>query len=552
MKLRERNPPRRVQQQAQSITIATVHSYDDRSEGKVYSRSIANELNLSRLRIIIVITIGVLLFQYVRKPTEYLAEFVSIDSKELNPNPYALAPGELPGYTGWARPEQTLAGYFHIESSTHSSDTDKYYSTMMSGNKYSLMLTCRHDDSTSYVCPSSGTLFYVRAYGPSVITGTVVDHYNSSYSIELHPIAAGEYTVEVVVTFSAPLELHEFPLNRNISSTDEEEEEPGYEGYLVSNFPLLILVQSADTTATNASAKYEQWCNLGQLTEQSAVSSLTSGYWHVIDHVGRAMHQPLTPDDALVSLDGYRMGLNSLGVRMQYEFERCELMHIRDIIGNPNEGISHAMGRCLHDLGFLHDESIFSDKSMNATGTHYFNGIDVIFIGDSVMKLEMSFFVKLLGGSAAVDGSRGINITFIETNGGIHTTIQHIISTLTSLQVREQTKLTPPNKRVILFNSGLHDIDILCSSKRRHTRHDATTESKPCADLYRDMMEQLVLFIEGYPADIKVFRTTTAGWAKVCYDVSNTILTSSSALHSILFHFLILLVWELRVHLASL
>ena len=29
-----------------------------------------------------------------------------------NSNPFALAPGELPGYTGWARPEQTLAGYF--------------------------------------------------------------------------------------------------------------------------------------------------------------------------------------------------------------------------------------------------------------------------------------------------------------------------------------------------------------------------------------------------------------------------------------------------------
>ena len=542
MKIRGRNSPQRVQQQTQPIKILALHPYGDTSERKVHNGSIAkNRLAFPRLQITIVITIGLLIFQSIRNTTGYLAKFVSDDSQDFNPNPYALAPGELPGYTGWARPEQTLAGYFQIESSTHSSSIEKYYSIIKSGDKYSLKLTCVDDEHTSYVCPSSGTLFYVRAYGPSVITGNVVDHSNSSYSIELLPIEAGEYTVEVVVTFSAPLELHDFPLSRNRSSTDEDEEEPGYEGYLVSNFPLQILVQSPDaTTTTKTTAEYKQWCNLSQLTENSADSSLASGYWHVIDHVGRTVHTQLTPDDALVSLDGYRMGLNSLGVRMQYDFEKCELMHIRDIIGDPREGTSHVMGRCLRDLGFLHDESIFSDLSRNVSGTQ--NGIDVIFIGDSVMKLEMGFFVKLLGGSAAVDGSRGVSITFIETYGGIQATMQSIIATLTSLLVREQTTHTLPNKRVILFNSGLHDIDILCSSKRQHSRNNSTAESKSCADSYRETMQKLVLFIDNYPADVKVFRTTTAGWAKVRNVDSYTMITIiNSSPYLVSFHILLIL-----------
>ena len=135
-------------------------------------------------------------------------------------NQFALSPGELPGYTGWARPEQTLAGYFDITSLSHPSLPQelhmKYHSVIKSGDKFSLLLTCNHNRTSSididseppYECPpDGGTLFYVRAYGPSVLAGDVNDYHNASYSVEVQFIDPGEYTLEVVVTFSVPLEF---------------------------------------------------------------------------------------------------------------------------------------------------------------------------------------------------------------------------------------------------------------------------------------------------------------------------------------------------------
>ncbi|KAL3796875.1 hypothetical protein HJC23_008828 [Cyclotella cryptica] len=458
----------------------------------------------------------------------------------LHQNPYALSPGELPGYTGWARPEQTLAGYFRMASTAPSSSSShpqnsRYHSILPLGQPFTLLLHCLHDENmTYYACPpTGGAFFYVRAYGPSVITGTVVDHSNSSYLIALFPPEAGEYTVEVVVTFSAPLNVRDFPLRRNRADAAEkleEEDEPGYEGYLVHGFPIFILVleeerdDAADPLFPPPHEVDKPWCNLTQLTETSPLSSLTAGHWRVIDHVGRSIHHPLTPDEASVSLDGYRMGLNSLGVRMQYVYEECELMHIRDIVG---DGRGHVMKACLRELGYL-DEVLVEAKNQSGAASPMsvseehdnVHGVDVIFIGDSVMKLEMGFFTKLLGGSMTSHAMRGVNITYIETNGGIHSTLSNIIATLKTLQTineRGQSKKSGfLRKRLILFNSGLHDIDILCSSKRRRSRNVTITSvnNASCADAYRDVLMRLVQFIDAYPAEIKVFRTTTAGWPK--------------------------------------
>lgn len=514
MKLRERSSPRKTEHLSPiRLPSPSALSEPNGNHEKLHT-SRSNAFRWSHTKLILMALCALVFLQSATKTTQHLhARLDSIDNKKYNPNPFALAPGELPGYTGWARPEQTLAGYFHIESSSHPAGDTKYHSIIQSGDKFSFMITCTHDENTTYVCPSSGTLFYVRAYGPSVITGTIMDHFNSSYSIELYPIDVGEYTLEVVVTFSDPLELHEFPLGWN--KTADEEEEPGYEGNLIQGFPISILVQGGKLTEQDDKTK--NWCNLTQLSEQSSTSSLISGHWQVIDHVGRSGHQPLTPDDTHVSLDGYRMGLNSIGVRMQYEYEDCELMHIRDIIGNEQTG--HVMDRCLHHLGYLDEQTISRAGSANVSSPDYFNGVNVIFIGDSVMKLEMGFFIKLLGGSGIVDGSRAINITFIETNGGIQSTLPGIISTLNSVEATDNSSGAGselPNKRVIMFNSGLHDIDILCSSKRKHTRNETAVESfVSCADLYQNTMKEFVEFINTYPAEIKVFRTTTAGWPKV-------------------------------------
>lgn len=570
--------------------------------------------------------------------------------KKYEANPYALSPGELPGYTGWARPEQTLAGYFDITPVRASLSQKKYHSVTKSGDIFSILLTCNHnrtskvvddDDETGseeivdeppYECPpTGGALFYVRAYGPSVITGTVTDFQNSSYSVELKFVDPGEYTLEVVLTFSVPMEFHEFPLDEN----DMAAVEPGYEGYLVAGFPLSILVEEsllASKSSDNREGKRKPWCTLSQLTESSPASALYKGRWRVVDHVARSSHQPLTSDETDVSIDGYRMGLNSIGVRMTYEYEECELIHIRDLVGVIHGG----MDSCLKSLvGFkfhddrgenrviddnLHDSDNNSvggaiiavndtrrqlallggnysgkdimnetnvvvesrikqwgvssttnttaneirgglagrrdytngngtstkyvaidrnnsnpdvdrasnndsgeitttknrpinmarasaDKIQHVTniiGDDYFEGIHVIFIGDSVMKLVMSFFYKL------VERTTTIKVTFIETNGGIRNTINNVTSSLVEIQQREKFRNV---KRAILFNSGLHDIDVMCSSKRLRSRRtrNVIKDGESCEDAYREAMTEFIHVLDKYPAELKIFRSTTAG-----------------------------------------
>ena len=191
------------------------------------------------------------------------------------------------------------------------------------------------------------------------------------------------------------------------------------------------------------------------------------------------------------------------------------MIHIRDIFG----GISGGMDRCLNEhLGFdirLAEMGNGTDAGANATENNSvnetingldeersFEGVHVIFIGDSVMKLVMGFFSKL------VHGSFGIKVTFIETNHGIHLTMPNIRSTLQKIQQKEKDQNT---KRVILFNTGLHDIDGLCSSKRESNRikNNVTSEGQSCSDAYREAMVELVRLVYDYPAELRVFRSTT-------------------------------------------
>jgi hypothetical protein len=523
-------------------------------------------------------------------------------------NPYSIKPGGLPGYTGWSRPEQTLAGYFDIEPLSHPTTTaavmtttgnTKYHAITMSGDIFSLLLTCNHNRTNSshrnggannddsivnekimdepssyYECPEyGGSLFYVRAYGPSVITGIVTDMHNSSYSLKMQFIDPGEYTIEVVITFSVPMDYDEFPL---VSEKDDSLlEEPGYEGYMVSGFPLQILVvrnKKSSSSSLSSSQRItndkkdkdvvttKPWCTLSQLTETTTESALYKGYWQVIDNVAHMSHAQLTPDETSVSLDGYRMGLNSLGYRMRYVYTDCELIHIHNLARATM--IDGGMDQCLNenlDFNIIHNRSIVDSGTVNAEdntfttanvignvnvnkqerGSVYkdkiFEGIHVIFIGDSVMRLVMSFFLKL------VHKSHGFKVTFIETNGGIHSTIQNVTLTLEHIRTREVSMNV---KRVILFNSGLHDIDILCSSKRSRTRSKTyvTTQAVSCQDAYRIAMTKLITVLDEYPAEMKVFRSTTAGWQKVRFvgsvfiDVSSRLQLIRWSLHHLSYH----------------
>jgi hypothetical protein len=79
------------------------------------------------------------------------------------PQPFSLAPGELPGYTGWARPEHTLAGYFTVVGS---------FQNITKAGQPAVPRSCRLCHGTVLVlCASVRTCRY---YGTSSPTKTII------------------------------------------------------------------------------------------------------------------------------------------------------------------------------------------------------------------------------------------------------------------------------------------------------------------------------------------------------------------------------------------
>jgi hypothetical protein len=68
------------------------------------------------------------------------------------------------------------------------------------------------------ISQNGGSLFYVRAYGPAILPGLVMDHRNGTYDVILHPMDEGIYTVEVVLTYFNPPPFSDFPMREILLS----------------------------------------------------------------------------------------------------------------------------------------------------------------------------------------------------------------------------------------------------------------------------------------------------------------------------------------------
>lgn len=143
----------------------------------------------------------------------------------LKNNAVMLVPGELPGYTGWARLEQTLAGSFQI--------TPRQHKTVIIRNKWNVTvqcLNCQHN-----ITGDQHAQFYARAYSPAVLAGNTHEINNTVYTIGFLPMDPGLYHVEVVLVSS------EMP-SWNVFLLSLKQEEPTYEGFLLQDFPLQLQV----------------------------------------------------------------------------------------------------------------------------------------------------------------------------------------------------------------------------------------------------------------------------------------------------------------------
>lgn len=375
--------------------------------------------------------------------------------------------GDLPGYTGWLRPTETLAGWFELVTTT----TEE---TAVAGQYWNVSVQCDHVD-----CFHSHSLFYVRAYGPSIVPGRVVQRRAERdgvyYDISVYFSDAGRYTVEAVLTFSNPPVLGEFPLPLS-------RPEQAYEGFLLPDFPLLVDVRSSSNADT--ADQRQRSCGAADLTESSSTSALERGRWIVVDKVasrssGRQVNvgSPSSSSSTAGStalLEGFKSGVRSLGVEMEFEMVDCGLprVHLRKTL------LAHPLRSRIH----------------------------VVFIGDSNMGRQYRPFESLFG--------EQIRTSFVQTHKGLVAASQEI------LQQLKQFKQTasPDTIFVVLFNAGLHEIGRLCSQDQATDRRTFIGEDDAtfsCKDQYRSSMTELVQAIQRtFPSQLVVFQTTTAAWMR--------------------------------------
>lgn len=417
------------------------------------------------------------------KTTENKDSFVSSDlyNNGVGRNKYKklnLVAGELPGYTGWPRPLQTFAPLFRLDHY----DTHVTHKVEV-GNEWNFTLRCSEKQ-----CSQGGALFYLRAYGPSVITGDVVDNLDGSYLMSFYPEDPGTYFVEVVLTFSKTPALNIFPPENKYGGPNSRE--PLYEGYLVPDFPLQIHVIPPTHISTNKADM--KICTIDQMAETNINSALRKGRWVITESVRNKFYSHSTKELNEVSMIGYETGFNSIGIFMKYKYNDCELLTRAEIVKGHDK--LHLMDQCLQDKGIYNSER----KK---------DSYQLLFIGDSVMRGEYTYMRQIMSTAT----NTNIKIQYISTIKGLYFCLETIRAELEKLRLTK-----PKQKRIILFNSGLHDADRMCSKEMSGSRKEMgiETDSFVCLDEYRKLLKKLVDYIGQYPADLKVFRSTTAGWMR--------------------------------------
>mmetsp|Transcript_54988 Transcript_54988/g.112330 ORF Transcript_54988/g.112330 Transcript_54988/m.112330 type:complete len:500 (-) Transcript_54988:130-1629(-) len=135
----------------------------------------------------------------------------------------------------------------------------------------------------------------------------------------------------------------------------------------------------------------------------------------------------------------------------------------------------------------------------------WFGHKEIVLIGDSTMILQHK---ELLRWKKEYKGIRQWNIHFITAHGGLRATMKDVTEKVQSIAANTSSPL------VIMFNSGLHDINKYCSMSRGlgTFRADNVTD---CVDDYARHLARLQGMLQNLsPKPLLIFRTTTAGWSK--------------------------------------
>ena len=374
-----------------------------------------------------------------------------LDSDINNDSTLTLRWGDLPGYTGWARPVVTTAAWYEVTTELNVATT---------GMPFVYTIHCRHQG-----CRALEALFDTRAYGPAIITGTVESHHNGSYTLTMIFHDPGEYVVEIVLAFSHVAPLATFP----------SKIEPLYEGYLLPGLPTTIRVLDKADTSENVptSVNRRPFCRSQDFSEANTTSTLQKTRWKVTK---RNRGTGGVPNPTVnTTFDEYKYGAGSIGFAADYVHRDCDLPELAPLVS----------------------QSLAVLDPSNHT---------VVFIGDSHMRNQYKLFSEHFGYRLAS--------LYLKTNDGLLVRFSEIRFALETL--KEQQKAT--NRNIyILFNAGLHEIDILCSQKRVRSRGRVIStpdENFSCTQQYRSNLIELTQLVLHVPGALRVFQSTSAGWIK--------------------------------------
>jgi hypothetical protein len=369
-----------------------------------------------------------------------------------------LQAGELPGYTGWVRPANTLADSFQIR------DCSTTTTHAIAGKNWTCTIHCSHEE-----CVSGGSLFFTRAYGPSVIPGLVTDHRNGTYSITFMPLDPGKYTVEVVLTFS-----------QHPTWNEKRDYIKPYEGYLLPGFPVPVTVLAGDHVVGASCPEREtppRLCGMSELVETGRISAVHTGRWRVTEQIMYRNYSSNVTQAEPANEQSYEAGVQSLGFTMDYFPTTCNILSIEDI------------GKV--------KESCFQRSRRNRNST---KPIQIVMIGDSNFRQQTTHLSQMFG---------GMGIHGISALGNFETSQVAILKELDELAVQAASDQLD---YVVLFNIGLHEI--------------MTCQGVPnCPNKYREHLTTLATAIQKIPALLKVWQTTPAAWPKVSYSARHCITT---------------------------
>jgi hypothetical protein len=355
-----------------------------------------------------------------------------------------LSAGELQGYTGWARPKNTLAGSFQ----SHQCATQA-----VAGENWTCSIHCSHDE-----CLNGGSLFFTRAYGPSIIPGLVTDHRNGTYGVTFMPLDEGSYTVEIVLTFSHHTDWE----------TPHFEKPPenlkNYEGYLLPGFPVSVAVLGADSIGASCHEKPLRSCNMSELVETSSISAMNTGRWLVKEKIMDPSYNATLRSENLNKK--YEAGLQSVGFTMDYVPTTCSLMAAEDLMKAETL------------------ESCFQRGRRKST-----RPLEIVMVGDSNFRMQVNDHLKHYFGKT-------LKIHYIGTGGFFEKIVEQRLTELNKLAKK------PKKDYVLLFNIGLHEF-MNC---------EGVTS---CPQQYREHLNTLATAVQNFPALLKVWQTTPAAWPKV-------------------------------------